>query len=70
MNNNNIFKNHLLKNVQGIIYNICIYKAWMNEQTIFYEGSGEDSGSFYIQPSPKREAKDTMGSWHDKWGAV
>ena len=26
----------------------------MNEETLFYEGSGEDSGSFYIQPSPMR----------------
>ena len=25
------------------------------EYTLFYEGSGEDSRSFYIQPSPMRE---------------
>ena len=28
---------------------------WMNEWTLFYEGSGEDSRSFYIQPLPMRE---------------
>ena len=27
----------------------------MNERTLFYEGSGEDSMSFYIQPSLSRE---------------
>ena len=28
---------------------------WMNEKNVFYKGSGEESRSFYIQPSPMRE---------------
>ena len=30
----------------------------MDEQTLFYEGSEEDSRSFYIQPSPIRETRE------------
>ena len=33
---------------------VCVCSRWMNK-TLFSEGSGEDSRSFYIQPLPMRE---------------
>jgi len=33
----------------------------MNKITLFYRGSGENSRSFYIQPSPMRETTINYG---------